>query len=219
MTQDLLATPRRTTAPVTRSPGWTPNERSDRESRVESESYRGGESEAEADDRAYWSADEGRESSRLRSPWPVGRIPASGTFATTERRTVDRREASPYQLPRQPERRESRNKTRHPRPEQPHREGIRQARKRHRQSRDDPQLRPGTIDIMATSGGGERESETSDLVGNRETTTIHRFLDIRDATDNPNWEMETFALCDLNWCGRCEKFYAPMRTVQHRCRI
>lgn len=71
----------------------------------------------------------------------------------------------------------------------------------------------------ATRASGVVESDMSDLEGNRVITRMNGLLDIWDAKDNPNWEKETFALCDLDWCGRCEKFYAPMRTVRHRCKV
>lgn len=61
------------------------------------------------------------------------------------------------------------------------------------------------------------ESELSDLNGNRSITRMNGLLDIWDSKDNPRWEEDTFALCDLSRCG-CGRFYVPMKTVRHTCR-
>jgi hypothetical protein len=61
-------------------------------------------------------------------------------------------------------------------------------------------------------------SNLSDLDGNLEISRMNGLLDIWDSTENPNWEKETFALCDLEYCRRCGKYYMPMRTLRHKCR-
>lgn len=70
-----------------------------------------------------------------------------------------------------------------------------------------------------TTGGRPRSrSDLSDLDGNKEISKMNGLLDIWDSTGNPNWEEETFALCDLEHCRRCGKYYVPMRTLLHNCR-
>lgn len=68
-------------------------------------------------------------------------------------------------------------------------------------------------------GGRPRSSsDLSDLDGNKEISKMNGLLDIWDSAGNPNWEEETFALCDLERCRRCGKFYVLMRTLRHNCR-
>lgn len=61
-------------------------------------------------------------------------------------------------------------------------------------------------------------SDLSDLDGNLAISRMDGLLDIWDSTENPNWENETFALCDLEHCRRCGKYYVLMRTLRHNCR-
>ncbi|KAG8162158.1 hypothetical protein KVR01_007923 [Diaporthe batatas] len=68
---------------------------------------------------------------------------------------------------------------------------------------------------------GDRPYSRSGLTDFDEDVEIPRMnglLDIWDSTDNPNWEEETFALCDLEHCRRCGKYFVLMRTIGHRCR-
>lgn len=68
-------------------------------------------------------------------------------------------------------------------------------------------------------GGRPRSSsDLSDLDGNKEISKMNGLLDIWDSAGNPNWEEETFALCDLEHCRRCGKYYVLMRTLRHNCR-
>lgn len=62
------------------------------------------------------------------------------------------------------------------------------------------------------------ESSMSDLEGNKKIAKMNGLLDIWDAKDNPDWEKETFALCDLGHCEKCGKYYVPSMTEQHICR-
>lgn len=61
-------------------------------------------------------------------------------------------------------------------------------------------------------------SDLSDLDGDLAISRMDGLLDIWDSTENPNWEDETFALCDLEHCRRCGKYYVLMRTIRHNCR-
>lgn len=80
------------------------------------------------------------------------------------------------------------------------------------------------VSPVQTSAGDKRtgdrphRSDLSDLDGNLEISKMNGLLDIWDSTGNPNWEKETFAVCDLEHCGRCGKYYVMMRTVRHSCR-
>lgn len=68
---------------------------------------------------------------------------------------------------------------------------------------------------------GDRPCSRSDSANFNENLEIPRMnglLDIWDSTGNPNWEKETFALCDLEHCCRCGKYFVLMRTVRHGCR-
>lgn len=70
-----------------------------------------------------------------------------------------------------------------------------------------------------TTGARPRSgSDLSDLDGNKVISKMNGLLDIWDSTGNSNWEEETFALCDLEHCRRCGKYYVPMRTLRHTCR-
>lgn len=76
---------------------------------------------------------------------------------------------------------------------------------------------------MTARGGGGGEPPPPDVLseyleGDRSISRINGLLDIWDAQDNPTWEEEAFTLCDLRRCRRCGRFYAPMKTVRHRCR-
>ncbi|KUI65971.1 hypothetical protein VM1G_11450 [Cytospora mali] len=62
------------------------------------------------------------------------------------------------------------------------------------------------------------QSDMSDFEGNQQILKMNGLLDVWDARGNPNWEEETFALCDLHRCRRCGKYYAPMRTLKHGCK-
>lgn len=64
----------------------------------------------------------------------------------------------------------------------------------------------------------EPEPELDVLRDDRDISRMNGLLDIWDARGNPDWEEEAFALCDLSRCGWCGRFYAPLRTVRHRCR-
>lgn len=64
----------------------------------------------------------------------------------------------------------------------------------------------------------DSKSDLSDLDGNMDISKMNGLLDIWDSTGNPYWEKETFALCDLEHCRRCGKYYVLMRTLRHRCR-
>jgi hypothetical protein len=59
----------------------------------------------------------------------------------------------------------------------------------------------------------------SDFEGNQDISRMNGLLDVWDARGNPGWEEETFALCDLGRCPKCAKFYVPMRTLRHVCRV
>lgn len=61
-------------------------------------------------------------------------------------------------------------------------------------------------------------ADLSDLDGNMEISKMNGLLDIWDSMGNPDWEKETFALCDLEHCRRCGKYYVLMRTIRHHCR-
>lgn len=52
----------------------------------------------------------------------------------------------------------------------------------------------------------------------RDVSRVNGLLDIWDARGDPGWEEEAFMRCDLSRCGRCGRFYAPLRTVGHKCR-
>lgn len=102
----------------------------------------------------------------------------------------------------------------------------RQARSRHqREPRSGPSLdaRPPRASSRSANRQGRRntttESDMSDSEGNRRIARMNGLLDIWDARDNPRWEEETFTVCDLDRCGKCGRFYAPMRTVRHTCRV
>lgn len=84
---------------------------------------------------------------------------------------------------------------------------------------------PRLVSPMHTSSAqdttGDRphsRSDLSDLDGNLAISKMDGLLDIWDSTENPNWEDETFALCDLEHCRRCGKYYVLMRTLRHNCR-
>lgn len=87
-------------------------------------------------------------------------------------------------------------------------------------SRSAQQVRPvQTRDTENTTGDRPHSrSDLSDLDGNLEISKMNGLLDIWDSTGNPNWEKETFALCDLENCCRCGKYYVLMRTIRHNCR-
>lgn len=68
------------------------------------------------------------------------------------------------------------------------------------------------------SGDG-LQSDMSDYEGNQQILKMNGLLDVWDARGNPRWEEETFALCDLSRCRGCGKYYAPMRTLRHVCRV
>lgn len=71
----------------------------------------------------------------------------------------------------------------------------------------------------AAGEGSHSRSDLSNFDGNLDIPKMNGLLDIWDSTGNPNWEKETFALCDLEHCRRCGKYYVLMRTVRHNCRI
>lgn len=48
---------------------------------------------------------------------------------------------------------------------------------------------------------------------------MNGLLDIWDAKDNPQWEEETFALCDLGHCAKCGRYFVPSKTESHACRL
>lgn len=60
--------------------------------------------------------------------------------------------------------------------------------------------------------------DSSGFDGQLEISKMNWLLDIWDSMGNPDWERETFALCDLDHCSRCGKYYVPMRTLRHNCR-
>jgi hypothetical protein len=94
-------------------------------------------------------------------------------------------------------------------------------RSRQAQSRDSAQLvspMQARTAQNTTGDGPHTRSDLSDLDGNLEISRMNGLLDIWDSTANPNWEEETFALCNLEHCRRCGKYYVLMRTLRHRCR-
>lgn len=96
-------------------------------------------------------------------------------------------------------------------------------RRGHRaQSRSHSAQKVSTVQVGdtkdTTDGRPQSRADLSDLDGNREISKMNGLLDIWDSTGNPDWEKETFALCDLEHCRRCGKFYVRMRTLRHHCR-
>lgn len=69
-----------------------------------------------------------------------------------------------------------------------------------------------------TDGGQQSKADLSDLDGNMEISKMNGLLDIWDSAGNPDWEKETFALCELEHCRRCGKYYVLMNTIRHICR-
>lgn len=69
-----------------------------------------------------------------------------------------------------------------------------------------------------TGGRPHSRADLSDLDDNMEISKMNGLLDIWDSAGNPHWEKETFALCDLEHCHRCGKYYVLMRTIPHNCR-
>lgn len=86
-------------------------------------------------------------------------------------------------------------------------------------SRPGPGSRRPATGRRDTGKGTSLDSDMSDLEGYRQISRMNGLLDIWDAKDNPQWEEQTFALCNLGRCKRCGRFYAPMGTVAHRCRM
>lgn len=64
----------------------------------------------------------------------------------------------------------------------------------------------------------QSRSDLSDLGRDLQTSKMNGYLDIWDSTGDPDWERETFALCGLEHCHHCGKYYVLMKTLRHICR-
>lgn len=78
---------------------------------------------------------------------------------------------------------------------------------------------PNGNDTDGGEGSEASRSDLSDYEGNQDILKMNGLLDVWDAKGNPRWEEEAFALCDLSRCQACGKYYAPMRTLRHVCRV
>lgn len=177
----------------------------------------------------------------LTSPWMSGRDDNAGSENDHEhgsqnlmgscrgRRTQEHRQASRPTTPpaRSPQRPPSstKYKIRHPmHSRRPSKATCpRTPRRGHRaQSRSHSAKKVSTVQVGdtedTTGGRPHSRADLSDLDGNMEISKMNGLLDIWDSTGNPDWEKETFALCDLEHCRRCGKFYVHMRTLRHNCR-
>lgn len=177
----------------------------------------------------------------LTSPWKPGRGDKADSEKDHEhgsqnrmgssrgRRTQEHRQASRPTTPpaRSPQRPPSstKYKIRHPvHSRRPSKATCPQTPRRgHRaQSRSHSAKKVSTVQVGdtedTTGGRSHSRADLSDLDGNMEISKMDGLLDIWDSAGNPDWEKETFALCDLEHCRRCGKFYVLMRTLRHNCR-